>query len=73
MEKILLPTPILYMATFMVEKLHSSSVKARGPKLLMTADPYDVSQTSSHHDNGNFHYRNPSYHMNFSFYLTKEF
>ena len=67
------PRTVLYMATFRVKKLDSSSAKTRGPKLLKTADSSYVSQTSSHHDNGNFHYKNLSYHMNFSFYLTKEF
>ena len=46
---------ILYMATFKVEKLlhSSSSAQDRGLKLLRTVDASDVSQTSSHHDNGN--------------------
>ena len=46
---------ILYITTFKVEKLlhSSSSAQARGLKLLKTADASDVSQTSSHHDNGN--------------------
>ena len=56
------PTPlrsILYMATFRVEKLNSSD-QACPPKLHKTDDASDVSQTS-HHDNGNCHYRHLGY------------
>ena len=67
------PRTVLYMATFRVKNLHSSSAKARGLKLLKAVDLSYVSQTSSHQDIGHFHYRNMSYHMNFSFYLTNGF
>ena len=59
----------LSMATFRAEKLRTLD-QAYFPKLHKTADASIVSQTS-HYDNGNCHYRHPSYHMKFYVYFNQ--